>query len=131
VRSAWTVDTQLLWDILIYEKSGVNVGTSYQTLLGNTLIPRDINTSDREDAEFDLIGSVGIYGHRAMHKETPIYAPNEPTPPLDREEYPDERQHQQLGVDSFNDIERSHDDLFMGAFAYGQDIEAWMEYGGL
>ncbi|KGQ12110.1 hypothetical protein BBAD15_g2161 [Beauveria bassiana D1-5] len=73
----------LLWDILIYERAGRPDAGADQSIFGKTL---KVGTEIREDdvraaAEFDLVGSAGISGHKAVSKETPAYAPNEDAPP--------------------------------------------------
>ncbi|KAJ6789827.1 hypothetical protein PWT90_04518 [Aphanocladium album] len=82
-RDSFSIDAQLLWDILIYERAGRPDAGADQSIFGKTL---KVGTKMREDdvraaAEFDLVGSAGISGHKAVSKETPAYAPNEDGPP--------------------------------------------------
>ncbi|KAM3453312.1 hypothetical protein MY3296_003903 [Beauveria thailandica] len=82
-RDSFSIDAQLLWDILIYERAGRPDAGADQSIFGKTL---KVGTETREDdgraaAEFDLVGSAGISGHKAVSKETPAYAPNEDAPP--------------------------------------------------
>ncbi|KAK2612531.1 hypothetical protein QQS21_001469 [Conoideocrella luteorostrata] len=83
---SFSIDAQLLWDILIYERAGRHDAGTDQSIFGKTL---KVSTKSREDdlrtaAEFDLVGSAGISGHKAVSKETPAYAPNEDVPPTPR-----------------------------------------------
>lgn len=78
-QPSFSIDAQLLWDILIYERAGREGAAADQSIFGSTL---NIGTKVREldarlTAEFDLVGSAGISGHKAVSKETPAYAPNE------------------------------------------------------
>ncbi|KAM3508152.1 hypothetical protein MY10362_001357 [Beauveria mimosiformis] len=82
-RDSFSIDAQLLWDILIYERAGRPDAGADQSIFGKTL---KVGTEIREDdvraaAEFDLVGSAGISGHKTVSKETPAYAPNEDAPP--------------------------------------------------
>ncbi|XWW92649.1 hypothetical protein V2A60_000574 [Cordyceps javanica] len=85
-RDSFSIDAQLLWDILVYERAGRPDAGADQSIFGKTL---KVGSKLREDdvraaAEFDLVGSAGISGHKAVSKETPAYAPNEdvaPPPP--------------------------------------------------
>lgn len=85
-RTSFSIDAQLLWDILIYERAGRPDAGADQSIFGKTLKvgsksrPGDAPTA----AEFDLVGSAGISGHKAVSKETPAYAPNEDVPPTPR-----------------------------------------------
>lgn len=85
-RRAFSIDAQLLWDMLIYERAGRPDAGTDQSIFGKTLkIGTKPNEEDvRSAAEFDLVGSAGISGHKAVSKETPAYAPNEDVPPTPR-----------------------------------------------
>ncbi|EGX91795.1 hypothetical protein CCM_05952 [Cordyceps militaris CM01] len=84
-RDSFSIDAQLLWDILVYERAGRPDAGADQSIFGKTL---KVGTATRQDdvraaAEFDLVGSAGISGHKTVSKETPAYAPDEdasPTP---------------------------------------------------
>ncbi|OAA73463.1 hypothetical protein ISF_00364 [Cordyceps fumosorosea ARSEF 2679] len=91
-RDSFSIDAQLLWDILVYERAGRPDAGADQSIFGKTLkVGTKVRGEDdvRAAAEFDLVGSAGISGHKAVSKETPAYAPNEdsappppPPPPL-------------------------------------------------
>ncbi|OAA44140.1 hypothetical protein NOR_03868 [Metarhizium rileyi] len=86
-RKSFSIDAQLLWDILIYERAGRPDAGADQSIFGKSF--KIGAKSSREDdvptaAEFDLVGSAGISGHKAVSKETPAYAPNEDVPPTPR-----------------------------------------------
>lgn len=80
-QRSFSIDAQLLWDILVYERAGRPDAGADQSIFGKTL--KLGNASREEDvrvaAEFDLVGSEGIYGHKAVSKESLAYAPNEET----------------------------------------------------
>lgn len=69
----------------MYERAGRPDAGADQSIFGKTL---KVGAKTREDdddraaaAEFDLVDSAGISGHKAVSKETPAYAPNEDAPP--------------------------------------------------
>ncbi|OAQ98784.1 hypothetical protein LLEC1_05423 [Akanthomyces lecanii] len=84
-RDSFSIDAQLLWDILVYERAGRPDAGADQSIFGKTLKVgtkrRGAGDNDDDDgraaAEFDLVGSAGISGHKAVSKETPAYAPIE------------------------------------------------------
>ncbi|KAJ9144151.1 Zn(II)2Cys6 transcription factor [Pleurostoma richardsiae] len=77
---SFSIDAQLLWDILIYERAGRPGASADQSIFHD---PETSTTPLRESrmgncpAEFDLVGSAGISGHKAALKEIPAYAPAE------------------------------------------------------
>lgn len=83
-RDSFSIDAQLLWDILVYERAGRPDAGADQSIFGKTLKPGTKSREDDDDvraaAEFDLVGSAGISGHKSVSKETPAYAPNEDAP---------------------------------------------------
>lgn len=121
---AWSIDS-MLRNILIYGTSfhdpSENRGLFRSALIPSPRIPRDPGT------EFGLVGSVGILGHKAVSKDSPIYPPSSksatylatPNPRGFAQEplvYPDP-----IGPNSWMDS------LFFGAGEFGQAIETWVD----
>lgn len=75
-QQAWSINAQLLWDLLIYEKAGRESASMDQSIFGGSFTPAA--GANRQDvADFDLVGSAGISGHRSAPKEIPVYAPED------------------------------------------------------
>ncbi|KAF5644094.1 quinic acid utilization activator [Fusarium sp. NRRL 52700] len=78
-QQKFTIDTRLLWDILSYEQAGRPEARTDESIYnGLSSINQDTTrgTNDEGD-EYDLVGSAGIIGHKAVPKDTPLYAPGE------------------------------------------------------
>ncbi|KAJ0147517.1 2-methylisocitrate lyase [Fusarium oxysporum f. sp. albedinis] len=79
-QRSWFIDAQLLWEILIYEKSGHDNSSSDKSMYD------DIITSDTEHSEqdtgggFAIVGSAGISGHKGSLREISAYAPQDKDP---------------------------------------------------
>ncbi|KAF5261924.1 hypothetical protein FOXYS1_7370 [Fusarium oxysporum] len=79
-QRSWSIDAQLLWEILIYEKSGHDNSSSDKSMYD------DIITSDTEHSEqdtgggFAIVGSAGISGHKGSLREISAYAPQDKDP---------------------------------------------------
>lgn len=76
-QPAFSIDSRLLWDVLIYERAGQPNAGKDESMLGKTLAKRTTSESRDADAEYDLIGSAGISGHKAVMSQGPVYAPDE------------------------------------------------------
>lgn len=138
-RKSFSIDAQLLWDILIYERAGRPDAGADQSIFGKTL---KVGTKSREDdvratAEFDLVGSAGISGHKAVSKETPAYAPNEDVPPtprvLENIDEMDEGSHD-IGVsvedrffEGIGGLD-GQEHLFLQANDFGKAIDNWLSF---
>lgn len=78
-----SIDSELLWELLIYETAGRDDGGfGQQSMFGPSLIklaPHASNSTTRDvrRVEYDLVGSAGISGHKAVPKESPVYAPED------------------------------------------------------
>ncbi|KAH8647737.1 hypothetical protein BX600DRAFT_484365 [Xylariales sp. PMI_506] len=143
-RQTWSIDAQLLWDILIYEKAGQPFCRDDRSIFGETLMrTRSDSVQDTiatgSEAEFDLIGTAGIYGHRAVPKQTPLYAPTENAIPLAKAGY---APHKILAwAGSETTPESAHiramggssgqDNMFLCADEYGKAIENWLDFDAL
>ncbi|KFG82510.1 hypothetical protein MANI_110791 [Metarhizium anisopliae] len=140
-RTSFSIDAQLLWDILIYERAGRPDAGADQSIFGKTLKvgsksrPGDAPTA----AEFDLVGSAGISGHKAVSKETPAYAPNEDVPPtprlLETNMGAEDEATPGIGVSSVEDRffegiggRDGQEHLFLQANDFGKAIDNWLSF---
>lgn len=138
-HKSFSIDAQLLWDILIYERAGRPDASTDQSIFGKTM---KVGNKPREDdvriaAEFDLVGSAGISGHKAVSKETPAYAPNEDVPPTPRvleniEEM--EESGSDIGIsvedrfcEGIGGLDRQ-EHLFLQANDFGKAIDTWLSF---
>ncbi|CEJ93545.1 hypothetical protein VHEMI09124 [[Torrubiella] hemipterigena] len=143
-QPSFAIDAQLLWDILIYERAGREHASVDQSIFGNTLsigvAPREQDDSRGNAAEFDLVGSAGISGHKAVSKETPVYAPHEETlrPSM-------MHRYDRLGGNGPDDVPTfggsstavqdrffegmggDQEHLFLQAHDFGKAIDSWLE----
>lgn len=139
-QPSFAIDSQLLWDILTYDRAGREDAAADQTIFGSTL---NMGTKAREldarlAAEFDLVGSAGISGHKAVSKETPAYAPNEdvPTPNVMRSVSSSIAEAPLLGTsveDRFfegmggvENLVGENDHVFLQAHDFGKAIDGWL-----
>ncbi|ETS84114.1 hypothetical protein PFICI_02139 [Pestalotiopsis fici W106-1] len=126
-QAAWTIDTRLLNDLLVQGYSSRSSPQNNSDVFGKSLVPEN-NISQESGVDFDLVGSVGIFGHRAVPKATPLYAPNkEPRTPFGRTEFitnspehPGRLPHAMSG----NILQ---DGWLLSANDYGQAIETWLD----
>ena len=138
-RQSLSIDSKLLWDMLIYERAGRNGAAPDQSIFGPSLaqIPSAARagTHDTVVAEYDLVGSAGISGHKTVPKESPVYAPEDiaiqrnpspmihgttavPIPPYSIED------RYMNGIDG----ESSYEALFFQANDFGRAIDEWMSH---
>ncbi|KAF5530808.1 c6 transcription factor [Fusarium mexicanum] len=79
-QRSWSIDAQLLWELLVYEKAGRDKDSSGKSMYD------DIITSDAEGGEqdvggdFAIVGSAGISGHKGALREISAYAPQDKDP---------------------------------------------------
>lgn len=138
-QRSFSIDAQLLWDILVYERAGRPDAGADQSIFGRTL---KVGTASRDEdnraaAEYDLVGSEGIYGHKAVSKESLAYAPNEDmATPRDvgsmenmEDVQPDmgvsveDRYFEGIGgIDTLD----GQDHLFLQAHDFGKAIDNWL-----
>ncbi len=138
-QRSFSIDAQLLWDILIYERAGRPDAGADQSIFGKTL---QVGTASRDEdvraaAEYDLVGSEGIYGHKAVSKESLAYAPNDDIAspgeveniddmagiPPDMGVSVEDRYFEGIGgIDSLD----GQDHLFLQAHDFGKAIDNWL-----
>ncbi|KAF5577038.1 polyketide synthase [Fusarium pseudocircinatum] len=79
-RRSWSIDVQLLWELLVYEKAGRDTNSSDKSMYD------DIITLDAEHGgqdvggDFAIVGSAGISGHKGALREISAYAPQDKDP---------------------------------------------------
>lgn len=136
---AFSIDAQLLWDILIYDRAGLpNAEQKTSKSLSREPTLRSRTEDSSQDSEFDLVGSAGISGHKSAGAHIPIYAPGDDTvhigenietnPSITSEFVPPLGNSMEniygSGMDGFND---QMDPLFL-ADDYGRAIDGWLNY---
>lgn len=136
---AFSIDAQLLWDILIYDRAGLpNSGSNSTDPITREQSLRATTEDMCRGSEFDLVGSAGISGHRSAGAHIPIYAPgddavyagtNTETNPSTAPDLitPMGSSMEDIygsGIDGFND---QMDPLFL-ADDYGRAIDGWLNY---
>ncbi|KAF7556393.1 hypothetical protein G7Z17_g1438 [Cylindrodendrum hubeiense] len=130
-QESWSIDAQLLWDILIYEKAGREGAARDCSIFDDSLTAGPEN--QRQDvAEFDLVGSAGIFGHKTAPKEVPVYAPDEDTSPLERTNVGavravPETAHEDRAYERFAGL-NEQDGLFLQPNDFGRAIDNWFNF---
>ena len=74
-----SIDVGLLRNLLIYERAGQTDGVPDRSPFGTSLTavnPQE-EGQDSGAAEYDLVGSAGISGHRSVPQEIPAYPPED------------------------------------------------------
>ncbi|OHE98475.1 hypothetical protein CORC01_06266 [Colletotrichum orchidophilum] len=86
---SFSINTQLLWDLLIYDRACRPDAGWDQSMFGPTLRSdaRELS-AETSAAEFDLVGSAGISGHKAVPNDVGMYAPNDDIAPVALPEHP-------------------------------------------
>ncbi|KAM5356476.1 hypothetical protein ACJ41O_003122 [Fusarium nematophilum] len=75
---SWSIDAQLLWDILIYEKAGCRRDAAAdRSMFSDAITPQDEHREQDDVAEFAMVGSAGISGHKTVPREISAYAPED------------------------------------------------------
>ncbi|KAI9045550.1 uncharacterized protein KD926_007966 [Aspergillus affinis] len=64
---SWSINAQLLWDVLIYDKAGRPNASADKSMFDDVV---DLESVRHEDvAEFAMVGSAGISGHKSAWKD--------------------------------------------------------------
>ncbi|KAI3559142.1 hypothetical protein CABS03_07461 [Colletotrichum abscissum] len=136
---SFSINTQLLWDLLIYDRACRPDAGWDQSMFGATLRSdaRELST-ETGAAEFDLVGSAGISGHKAVPNDVGVYAPNDDIAPVSIAEQAPTSSH--LVGQGLGDMGPSFEDIFfegVGPFGdqsnrfieandYGRAIDDWL-----
>lgn len=135
------MDTALLWQLLIYQHFVPGTGSPQlaANIFGGSLLQREAGHADKsphahegEEAEYDLLGSAGIYGHRTAPTLTPFYPPRERGVPLGRSDYANNSMQvwstfQGSTFQGFMADSADGQDLALLANEYGRSIETWFD----
>ena len=138
-RQAFSIDAQLLWDILVYERAGQQGAAADQTMFRESVkskIARRGNESSMTMAEFDLVGSAGISGHKSVPQDIPAYAPNESQDLTEATNYQrnnDEQVPEVGGLTENRYFEAvggfgEQENLFLQANDFGKAIDNWLNF---
>ncbi len=137
-RPCLSIDSKLLWNMLIYERAGRHCAGLDQSIFGSSLT--QVQTTERRGeahetlaAAYDLVGFAGISGHKTVPKESPVYAPEENTTLGETSNVAEGPGIAPTTQNSFQDRyimcldgESSFEPLFLQAHEFGRAIEEWM-----
>lgn len=127
-QAAWSIDTMLLSDLLVQGYASHRLPYEDKSVFGSSLVQTD-STRAEIGADFDLVGSAGIFGHRAVPKATPLYAPSkDPVTPFGRTELITNGPQDQGRLPYAMSGNVLQDDWLLSASDYGNAIESWFEY---
>ncbi|KAJ6179426.1 Zn(II)2Cys6 transcription factor [Penicillium mononematosum] len=75
---SFSINGQLLWDTLAYDRAGLPNGQADESMFSGIFVPNTERQGDElgSAAEFDLVGSIGISGHKAIPMKTPLFPPD-------------------------------------------------------
>lgn len=136
---SFSIDSQLLWNLLIYDRAVRPDGGWDQSMFGSTLKSdvSELSSTEGRAAEFDLIGSAGISRHKAMPNEAAVWPPDEDHAPVTLPES------NPLSEPVLGTLQPSFEDIFfegVGPFGdqgnrfldgndYGRAIDDWLNLG--
>ncbi|UNI24498.1 hypothetical protein JDV02_010238 [Purpureocillium takamizusanense] len=127
-----SIDSKLLWNMLIYEKAGRDFSRLDQSIFGSSLTqipatPRE-NEHDRVDAAYDLVGYAGISGHKTVPRESPAYAPEDNITPPDTQSVAHGPEIMPTGPSSLIGMgsDSTYEPPFFQANDFGRAIDEWM-----
>ncbi|KAH7126053.1 hypothetical protein EDB81DRAFT_203261 [Dactylonectria macrodidyma] len=130
-QESWSIDAQLLWDILIYEKAGREDAARDCSMFEDSLTAGPENQRQHV-AEFDLVGSAGIFGHKTAPKEVPVYAPDDDANATERPSAGATRAltetvNEERNYERFAGI-NEQDGLFLQPNDFGRAIDNWFNF---
>ncbi|TDZ13725.1 hypothetical protein C8035_v009134 [Colletotrichum spinosum] len=77
-HNRFSINSQLLWDLLIYDRAARPDAGRDQSMFGPSLQSDTAGQAAEERAaEFDLVGSAGISAHKAMPNQAAVWPPSE------------------------------------------------------
>ncbi|KAF4445827.1 hypothetical protein F53441_10472 [Fusarium austroafricanum] len=76
LHCSWSINADLLWNILIYERAGRHNAAADRTMFGNGVTSKASHHED-DIAEFAMVGSAGMSGHKTVAVEVTAYAPDD------------------------------------------------------
>ncbi|KAH7140171.1 hypothetical protein B0J13DRAFT_446269 [Dactylonectria estremocensis] len=130
-QGSFSIDGQLLWDILLYEQAGRHHAAADQSMFGETLKSDAAHGEpDLSIAAAHLVGSAGISGHKTVPAKyiVPPYAPSEGgTPPrITDQPMADERCLESRAFESVG--EPGDQESFLQASDFNKAIENWWDF---
>ncbi|KPM36566.1 hypothetical protein AK830_g9984 [Neonectria ditissima] len=132
-QQSWSIDAQLLWDILIYERAGRD-GAAKDVSIFDDALTTGSDGQKQDVAEFDLVGSAGIFGHKTAPKRVPVYAPGDEASPAEASNPDDRRGLAEMSIsaedrvlDRFSGL-NDQDGLFLQANDFGRAIDNWFNF---
>ncbi|VUC35906.1 unnamed protein product [Clonostachys rosea] len=139
---SFSINARLLWDVLIYDRAGqVNARADY-SMLGSTLVSREPEKGAEApvvDAKFDLIGSAGLTGHKAMIHQGPAYPPEDENTNDFDEDNIDTTPHAITNMAiTIGDVNLegvggygNEESMFLQAHDYGRAIGDWFDFDAI
>ncbi|CAG8298736.1 unnamed protein product [Penicillium salamii] len=131
-NEAWSINAQLLWDILVFEKAGQNDGSADRSMFDD-LVTSEVEHSQDVD-ECAMVGSAGISGHKTAWKGISAYAPqdNDPYKPLRNLTTPGgavEEAHNGRGFEGLGDLNTiDQGNFLLRAEDFGRAVNDWMKF---
>ena len=128
-----SINSELLWDLLVYETAGRDDEThGQQSIFGPSLVkmaPLPKDTTKHHEArsvEYDLVGSAGISGHKTVPKESPAYAPEDIATPKEPSTALSWSFEDRLvgGIDEVS----SYEALLLQPNDFGRAIDEWLNF---
>ncbi|KAM0541263.1 hypothetical protein ACHAPJ_013308 [Fusarium lateritium] len=79
-QPSWSIDAQLLWDLLVYERSVLDEGSADTSMYDDIITPNPGSAEESVEGNFSIVGSAGISGHKGALKQFSAYAPQDRNP---------------------------------------------------
>ncbi|KAJ4248360.1 hypothetical protein NW762_012689 [Fusarium torreyae] len=79
-QPSWSIDAQLLWDLLVYERSVLDEGSADTSMYDDIITPSPGSAEETIEGNISIVGSAGISGHKGALKQFSAYAPQDRNP---------------------------------------------------
>ncbi|KAM0421177.1 hypothetical protein ACHAPT_011069 [Fusarium lateritium] len=130
----WSINAQLLWDILVYDKAGRENASADRSMF-EAVITSEVD-QQHDVAEYALVGSAGMSGHKTALSEISAYAPQDSDPyePLATLATPRVRERgpgvlNERGFEAFGDLNSmDQGDFFLQAEDFGRAVNDWINF---
>ncbi|KAL6912502.1 hypothetical protein FSST1_010262 [Fusarium sambucinum] len=131
----WSIDAQLLWEILVYEKSGLDKDSSDKSMYDDTITLDAEHGEQDVGGDFAIVGSAGISGHKGALREISAYAPQDKDPydALGNLATPGRNRMQESNIFGYRNSDNppdlgavDQDDFLLQAEDFGRAINDWM-----
>ncbi|CAH0015666.1 unnamed protein product, partial [Clonostachys rhizophaga] len=77
---SWSIDAQLLWDILVLEKAGRDQTSEDRTMYEDVVTMHVEHQEQDVGEDLSIVGSAGISGHKGALRDISAYAPQDKDP---------------------------------------------------